>query len=49
LCRRDNKDNIHPTKKKSRGRIDPVIAAIEARKLAGIDVPAQSFAMAEWL
>jgi len=30
----DNKDNIYPTKKRSRGRIDPVIAALLARKLA---------------
>lgn len=34
---RDNKDNIYPVKKKSRGRIDPVIAAIIGRKLAGLD------------
>lgn len=31
---RDAKDNIFPTKKKSRGRIDPIVAAIMARKLA---------------
>lgn len=31
---RDAKDNIFPTKKKSRGRIDPIVAAIIARKLA---------------
>jgi phage terminase large subunit-like protein len=31
---RDNKDNIYPTKKKSRGRIDPIIAALLGRKLA---------------
>jgi phage terminase large subunit-like protein len=30
----DNKDNIYPTKKRSRGRIDPVIACLLARKLA---------------
>lgn len=30
----DNKDNIFPTKKRSRGRIDPVIAALMGRKLA---------------
>jgi phage terminase large subunit-like protein len=30
----DNKDNIYPTKKRSRGRIDPVIAALMACKLA---------------
>lgn len=33
----DNKDNIYPTKKRSRGRIDPVIATLMARKLAQID------------
>jgi phage terminase large subunit-like protein len=32
----DNKDNIFPTKKRSRGRIDPIVAAIIARKLAGL-------------
>jgi len=31
---RDGKDNIYPVKRKSRGRIDPVIAALMARKLA---------------
>jgi phage terminase large subunit-like protein len=31
---RDNKDNIYPTKKRSRGRIDPIVAALIARKLA---------------
>lgn len=31
---RDGPDNIKPVKKKSRGRIDPVVAAIMARKLA---------------
>jgi phage terminase large subunit-like protein len=36
---RDGKDNIYPQKKKSRGRIDPVIAALIARKLAALDVP----------
>jgi phage terminase large subunit-like protein len=36
---RDGKDNIYPQKKKSRGRIDPVIAALMARKLAAIDAP----------
>jgi phage terminase large subunit-like protein len=33
---RDGKDNIYPQKKKSRGRIDGIIACIIARKLAGI-------------
>jgi len=36
----DNKDNIYPTKKRSRGRIDPVIAALMARKLAALDTAA---------
>lgn len=31
---RDQADNIFPTKKRSRGRIDPVVAAVLARKLA---------------
>lgn len=34
VVQRDNKDNIYPIKKRSRGRIDPVIAALIARKLA---------------
>jgi len=34
---RDNKDNIFPTKKRSRGRIDPIIAALLGRKLATMD------------
>ena len=33
----DNKDNIYPTKKRSRGRIDPIVAAVIARKLAGLN------------
>jgi phage terminase large subunit-like protein len=37
VVQRDNKDNIYPVKKKSRGRIDPVIAALLARKLAALD------------
>lgn len=37
VAERDNKDNIYPVKKKSRGRIDPVIAAVIGRKLAGLD------------
>jgi phage terminase large subunit-like protein len=37
----DNKDNIFPTKKRSRGRIDPVMAALMGRKLASVgDEPA---------
>src|SRR5262245_2191745 len=35
---RDTNDNIYPTKKRSRGRIDPVVAAIIARKLATLRV-----------
>ena len=33
---RDGKDNIYPVKNKSRGRIDPVVAALIARKLATV-------------
>jgi len=40
IVQRDNKDNIFPVKKKSRGRIDPVIAALMGRKLAAIDCAA---------
>ena len=36
----DNKGNIYPVKKRSRGRIDPVIAALLARKLAALDAEA---------
>lgn len=36
IVQRDAKDNIYPTKKRSRGRIDPVIAALLGRKLAGL-------------
>lgn len=38
---RDNKDNIYPMKKRSRGRIDPIIAALIARKLAARDTTEQ--------
>jgi phage terminase large subunit-like protein len=34
VVNRDGKDNIYPVKKKSRGRIDGVIASLMARKLA---------------
>jgi phage terminase large subunit-like protein len=37
----DNKDNIYPVKRRSRGRIDPVIAALMARKLAALDTTEQ--------
>ena len=46
VVQRDNKDNIYPVKKKSRGRIDPVIAALLARKRAATDAaPAPQFQM----
>lgn len=35
VVQRDHKDNVYPTKKRSRGRIDPVVAALLGRKLAG--------------
>jgi phage terminase large subunit-like protein len=40
---RDAKDNIYPTKKSSRGRIDPVMAALLGRKLAALpgELPAE--------
>jgi len=40
---KDTNDNIRPTKKRSRGRIDPVVAAVIARKLVGLtpDAPAE--------
>lgn len=44
VVQRDGKDNIYPVKKKSRGRIDPVIAVLMGRKLAAMDTeekPAQ--------
>jgi phage terminase large subunit-like protein len=39
----DNKDNIFPSKKRSRGRIDPIVAALIGRKLAAgpIEAPAE--------
>jgi phage terminase large subunit-like protein len=37
---RDGPDNIKPVKKKSRGRIDGIVAAIMARKLAAMDTEA---------
>jgi hypothetical protein len=39
VVQRDGKDNIYPVKKKSRGRIDPVIGALIARKLAALEPP----------
>jgi len=39
---RDGKDNLYPTKKKSRGRIDGIVASLIARKLAALaDGPAE--------
>lgn len=35
---RDGKDNIYPQKKKSRGRIDGIVACVMARKLAALEV-----------
>jgi phage terminase large subunit-like protein len=40
MVQRDTKDNIYPTKKQSRGRIDPIIAGLIARKLATLDTSA---------
>jgi phage terminase large subunit-like protein len=37
VVQQDGKDNIYPVKKRSRGRIDPVIAALMGRKLAALD------------
>ena len=44
---RDGPDNIKPVKKKSRGRIDGIVAAIMARKLATLDdeTPKKQFQM----
>jgi len=33
----DNKENIYPAKKQSRGRIDPVVALVIARRVADLD------------
>jgi len=40
VATRDNKDNIYPTKKRSRGRIDPVVAALIARKVFNVNAGA---------
>lgn len=43
VVQRDGKDNIQPLKKKSRGRIDPVVATVIARRLAGdVEPPPES-------
>ena len=34
----DNNGNIYPSKRRSRGRIDPVMAALNARKLAATPI-----------
>jgi phage terminase large subunit-like protein len=34
----DNKGNIYPVKKRSRGRIDPIMAALMGRKLAALEL-----------
>jgi phage terminase large subunit-like protein len=48
IVNRDGKDNIYPVKKKSRGRIDGVIATIIARKLAALpEEPEHQSAYAE--
>jgi phage terminase large subunit-like protein len=41
VVQRDNKDNIYPAKRQSRGRIDPIVAGLIARKLATLDTGAQ--------
>lgn len=43
VVQRDGKDNIYPVKKKSRGRIDPIVAALIARSLAIKLRPEQAF------
>jgi phage terminase large subunit-like protein len=35
---RDNKDNYYPSKKRSRGRIDPTVAALLARKVYNVSL-----------
>jgi phage terminase large subunit-like protein len=35
---RDKQDNIFPTKKRSRGRIDPIVAGIIGYKVANLDL-----------
>lgn len=41
VVQRDGKDNIYPVKKKSRGRIDPVMASIMGFKLATLGAKTQ--------
>ena len=46
VVQRDGKDNIYPVKKRSRGRIDGIIAAIMARKLAALgEEPPKAYQM----
>lgn len=40
VVQKDNNENFYPTKRRSRGRIDPVMAALFARKLASSYEPA---------
>lgn len=47
VVQRDGKDNLFPVKKKSRGRIDPVVAAIIALSLAIRQVPPPESAYAD--
>jgi phage terminase large subunit-like protein len=42
VVQRDGKDNIYPVKKRSKGRIDPLMAAIVARRLASVAPPANA-------
>jgi phage terminase large subunit-like protein len=39
VVQRDGKDNMYPVKKRSRGRIDPIMAAIIGRRLVALAVP----------
>lgn len=41
VVQRDGKDNIYPVKKKSRGRIDPIMASIIGWRLASLGVETQ--------
>ncbi len=36
IVQRDGKDNLYPVKKKSRGRIDPIVASLIARRIAAL-------------
>lgn len=45
----DWKDNILPDKRKSRGRIDPVVATIIARRIAGVSTPTSAYGQGQRL